>query len=82
MIFQNFPPAAGSHIGFLEGISLFYNGNFQNFRLRRPKILMFRGDSPPQAENFGILDPLNIDFTMEKRTAGGENLGQIWPQTQ
>ena len=40
------------------------------------------GESPPQAKIFGILNPLNVDFPMGKGTAGGEILGQIWPQTQ
>ena len=80
--FSKFSACGGLSHWLLEGVFLFYNSNFQNFRLRRPKILMFRGDSPPQAENFGILDALNVDFTMGKRTVGGENLGKIWPEPQ
>ena len=76
-VFQNFPPAAGSHMVFFRRVC---QGDFQIFRLRRPKYFCLGGDSPPQAEIFGILNPLNVGFPMGKRAAGGENLDQIWPQ--
>ena len=48
---------------------------------RFPKLLQMN-ESSGVDDMSGLSDLLNIDFTMGKRTAGGENLGQIWPQTQ
>ena len=41
---------------------------------------IFRGESPPQAENFGILDPLNDDFQRENGPPEAKFLAKSGPK--
>ena len=64
----------------LEGFTLCCKGEMPKNRLRRIEDSFFRGESPPQAENFGILDPLNDDFQRENGPPEAKILAKSGPK--